>query len=479
MRDCNHGKLCAFSVKWLLLHIFFVKGKSRFMISFYAGTVLPVILSFLLGAAHFWRAGFYGLSCALLAWGLLLSVARAAWVRMLTGVFLLLLAARWTWVCGELVQLRLIMGEPWIRLACILLGVVAWTLFSAYLVQRPVMKEKYAKHTTTAKYSAWAFALVALLFFCLDRFAPHMLLMHRIAPGFGFMQGFLLSCWAAYVVRLLSHAQTKRQTRMRIWRIFSLVFFGQLALGLVGYSIFLLSGELHLPIPGIILAAPLFRGEGYFMLGLFAVSVFLVGSAWCSYLCYFGVWDATCAEHRRTKPVPKIPPKLATFLPWSAPLFFVLTVAAALFLRLWHVPMQAVLALGLLLGLLLFPALVFLTNKYGFSGYCVAVCPLGVLATRLRFLHPWRIRFTAECTYCQQCVKSCTYRALDAQALQNKKPYATCTLCGNCLAVCKHQGCYLDFAWCPCIGGTREWAHAVFSVLITVMHSVFLGVAMI
>ncbi len=449
------------------------------MISFYVGTVLPIIFSFLLGAAHFWRAGFYGLSCAVLAWGLLFSIARVAWVRMLTGIFLVLLAARWTWVTGELLQLRLMMGEPWIRLVCILLGVVAWTLFSAYLVQRAVTKEIYTKYTATAKCSAWAFGLVAVLFFFLDSFAPHMLLMHRIIPGFGFIQGFLLSCWAAYVVRLLSHAQTKRQTRMRIWRLFSIVFFAQLALGLAGYSVFLLSGELHLPIPGIILAAPLFRGEGYFMLGLFTVSVFLVGSAWCSYLCYFGVWDATYALHRRTKKVQKLPHKLAAFLPWSAPFFLALTVAVALLLRLWHIPIQVVLALGLLLGLLLLPTLAFLTKKYGISGYCVAVCPLGVLATRLRFLQPWRIGFTQNCIHCQQCIKSCTYRALDAQALQNKKTYATCTLCGNCLAVCKHQGCYLDFAWRTGTQGTREWAHAVFSVLITVMHSVFFGVAMI
>ena len=50
-------------------------------------------------------------------------------------------------------------------------------------------------------------------------------------------------------------------------------------------------GEMHLPVPALILAGPLYRGEGFFMLFLFLSTVLIVGPAWCSWLCYVGAWD--------------------------------------------------------------------------------------------------------------------------------------------------------------------------------------------
>ncbi len=442
----------------------------------YVGMLIPAALSLLLGAAHFWRAGLYGLSVSLVGFMLLVLSMRSAWLQRVLSITLLLLAARWVWVCGGLVQIRLAMGEPWMRLACILLGVALFSVFSAWLVQRRRTQDFYTKHTATAMQSSIAFLLVFAIFMLINTMAPHVLIMHRLLPNFGILQGFFLSLWAAYVVRKLMEPNTKIQTRMRIWRFFSMVFFGQLLLGLLGNTLFLMTGKLHLPIPGVILAAPIFRGEGYFMLILFTVSVLLAGGAWCSHLCYFGVWDASLALKKRTQNRRPLPIKLAKFMPYSAPFFLVLTLLVAGGLRYFAVPAQLAINFALLLGMLLFPAMAFVTYRYGITGYCLGICPLGVLATRTRALLPWRIRFTQNCTQCQKCIQMCTSMALDTTALQKKKPHATCTLCGNCIAVCKHQGCVMDFAWWSV---RPEQAQSAFCVLITSMHSVFLGVAMI
>ena len=71
---------------------------------------------------------------------------------------------------------------------------------------------------------------------------------------------------------------------------------GQLALGIFADPIFLMTGKLHLPIPAVILAGPLYRFEGLFMPILFISTLLLSGPAWCSQLCYFGAFDAWSAR---------------------------------------------------------------------------------------------------------------------------------------------------------------------------------------
>ncbi len=442
----------------------------------YVSILVPAMFSLLLGAAHFWRAGMYGLSISLVGFMLLAISVHSAWIRLVLKVVLMLLAARWIWICGALVQVRFYMGEPWIRLACILLGVALFTLFSAWLMQKCRAQHFYNRYTGTARESSVAFILVFAVFMLINAMTPHVLIIHRVLPNFGILQGLLLSLWAAHVVRKILNPKTKIQTRMRIWRLFSVVFFGQLLLGLLGNTLFLMTGKLHLPIPGIILAAPIFRGEGYFMLILFTISVILAGSAWCSHLCYFGVWDASLALKRRTEHRRPLPIQVAKLIPYSAPAFLVLTLLVAGGLRYFSMPAQLAIHFALLLGILLFPAMAFVTYRYGITGYCLGICPLGVLATRTRALLPWRIRFTQTCTQCHKCTRVCTSMALDATALQQKKPHPTCTLCANCIAVCKHQGCAVDFTWWTL---RQDTIQGTFCVLITSMHSIFLGVAMI
>lgn len=88
---------------------------------------LGLPLAWLLAGAHLWRAGEGGALLFCLLWGLL-CLRRAAWMRPVTVVLLLALAGRWFFTAGRLVQLRIIMEMPWLRLACILTAVAVMTL---------------------------------------------------------------------------------------------------------------------------------------------------------------------------------------------------------------------------------------------------------------------------------------------------------------------------------------------------------------
>lgn len=87
---------------------------------------VPVILSALLLAAHFLRAGqLPGLLLALLLPPLLLT--RKDWSRRLYQVYALLAALIWLGTLGEIISRRIALGQSWTASA-IILGVV--TLFT-------------------------------------------------------------------------------------------------------------------------------------------------------------------------------------------------------------------------------------------------------------------------------------------------------------------------------------------------------------
>ena len=104
--------------------------------------LLPVILSLLVLAAHFLRAGLLPLTLILVVLALLLALRRP-WVARLTQLVLLLGAFEWlrTAVYDILARQRLDM--PWGRLAVILGTVVIITLASAFIFQAPALRQRY------------------------------------------------------------------------------------------------------------------------------------------------------------------------------------------------------------------------------------------------------------------------------------------------------------------------------------------------
>lgn len=104
--------------------------------------LLPVILSFLLLAAHFYRAGYPALTVVCLALPCLLFL-RKAWVPGLFQVVLLLGALEWLRTLYGLAAMRIAFGEPWTRLAFILGAVAALTALSGLAFKNRKLRAHY------------------------------------------------------------------------------------------------------------------------------------------------------------------------------------------------------------------------------------------------------------------------------------------------------------------------------------------------
>lgn len=119
-----------------------------------------------------------------------------------------------------------------------------------------------------------------------------LLLLERIFPFGGWVQIGIAIAYGALLSYKMQDRKERPKWRVRAWLLFSVVFFGQLLMGIFVDSVFLMTGKLHLPVPAVILAGPLYRMDGLFMPILFLSTLLLSGPAWCSQLCYFGAFDA-------------------------------------------------------------------------------------------------------------------------------------------------------------------------------------------
>jgi len=308
-------------------------------------------------------------------------------------------------------------------------------------------------------------SLLAVVHF---RVHPPVLLLERFFPGWGWLQMLALALYAWVVAWLFLDVRRTSRVRFVVWLLFSAVFFFQLFLGLAGIKECLMTGELHLPVPAMILAGPLYRGEGLFMPLLFLATVLLVGPAWCSYLCYMGSWDRAAAGRKRA------PSELAPV--WRKVRFFFLFLAAAgaIALRWAGAPSVAATALGLVFGLAGVGVMAFVSRRSGVMFHCSVYCPIGIGADVVGRLSPFRLRFGEGCDGCGACTRACLYATLEAEHIRRRRPGFSCTLCGDCLAACPKKALTYRFP-----GLSPEAARTVFLVLAASLHALFLGVAKI
>ncbi len=96
-----------------------------------------------------------------------------------------------------------------------------------------------------------------------------MLLLERFITGGGWIQILLIAIYGALVAHKMQDPKQVLAWRKYTWFAFSVVFFSQLALGLGGFDKFLMTGKLHLPIPMMIVAGPIYRGHTSVMTILF------------------------------------------------------------------------------------------------------------------------------------------------------------------------------------------------------------------
>ncbi|MBN2227155.1 MAG: 4Fe-4S binding protein [candidate division Zixibacteria bacterium] len=429
--------------------------------------LLPVILAFLLLGAHFLRSGQSGLTVISGLFPLLLFIRRG-WIVPTMQIGLLVGAILWIDTALEIIAFRRASDQPWIRFVVISGAIIILTASSALLFRLKSIRERYrAEPSSPAIASAFILTFTLLSIVQLKVRLP-MLLMERFLPGFGWIEILLLSVYSAWITgKMLDPAQTARW-RKRIWTVFTIVFFSQLALGLLGLDRFLMTDTLHLPVPAMILAGPLFRGDGFFMPILFGATVLLVGPAWCSHLCYIGAWDNLASDRTRK------PRRLPAWTHTTRIIILTVIIVVAIALRLAGASITVATILGAAFGMIGVAIMLIWSRQIGVMTHCTAFCPIGLLANLLGKLSPFRLCINDRCTDCGICRLSCRYDALNMSDIKRRRPGLTCTLCGDCLHSCTDRALeYRFFRLYP------TTARAVFIVLVVSLHAVCLGLALI
>ncbi len=429
--------------------------------------LLPVILSCLIVAAHYSRGGNPHMTYAMLLFPLILLI-RKKWVTYVSTIFLVFIGFVWFETTYKFVQIRQSMGMPYLRLMAILgtVGVVA--IISSLVFKGKALRKRYENKKDTAVISTFSFMLTwILLNIASMKVSFPIILIDRFLPGFGGVEILALSVYAAFIAeKLYTNGFTK--LRGKIWLLFSIVFFSQFILGLSGFTKFLMTGKLHLPVPALIIGAPLYRGEGFFMIILFSITVLLAGPAWCSYFCYVGAWDNKLAEKTVPKPL-KTNPRIIQGI------VLALTVVTALTLHYLGVSSFIAIIVAVVFMTIGIGIMVFYSRKKGIMVHCTAYCPIGIMSTVFGKINPFRVKINNDnCTDCMKCTLSCKYNCLTKEDVAKRTPSLGCTLCGDCLDSCPHNA--LDFRF---YSNKKLSAKKAFIVVVSVIHAVFLGIARI
>lgn len=104
--------------------------------------LLPVVFSFMLLSAHFYRASMIPIAAICLALPFLLFMKKM-WVARLIQIYLIIGALEWFRTLYIIATMRMEHGEPWIRLSIIISVVGLFTGFSALIFQTKELKKHY------------------------------------------------------------------------------------------------------------------------------------------------------------------------------------------------------------------------------------------------------------------------------------------------------------------------------------------------
>lgn len=315
----------------------------------------------------------------------------------------------------------------------------------------------------------WPFIITFILLALIRSYVNMpMLLADRFIPGTGWIEIILVSTYAGWVFFQMKDPRKVEKWRKRTWLLFTGVFFLQLMLGLIADERFLMTGRLHLPVPAVILAGPVYRMQLSFMPILFLSTVLITGPAWCSHLCYFGSLDNWASSGRR---IPNKPIKNKMALKHT---FLFLFIIAALLFNLLGISNSWATIAGLSAGITGLFIIVFISRRKNKMIHCTVYCPVGTLVSYLHYVSPFRMYITDTCTNCMACSLKCKYDALNLVNIRERKPGMTCTYCGECLSACHHQSIRYRFLKLP-----PDTARNLFLILTISLHAAFLVLARI
>ncbi len=306
-----------------------------------------------------------------------------------------------------------------------------------------------------------------LLAFVQIKMQKPMILAERFISGGGWVEIFLISCYGAFVIDKMKDPLNVPKWRRITWTTFSIVFFTQLIIGLSLTDKFLMTGKLHLPIPMMILAGPIYRGQLSVMTILFLSTIVLTGPAWCSQLCYFGAFDNMASGGKTTKEILKHKGTIKSTI-------LILVIAAAILLRWLKVDILISTLIAVAFGVMGILIMIFLSIRKKKMVHCVMYCPIGSVVNIFKHINPFRMYIDQSCTLCMNCTKYCKYDALNPKDIKNAKPAITCTLCGDCLAGCHHSSIKYKF-----LGMKPESSRNLYLVLTISLHAACLALARI
>ena len=449
-----------------------VAGVSVWQTARRCGETALVLISCLMLAAHALRAGDTGLALCL-AGTAGFACCRAAWKQLAVAAVLACGVVEWLHAAWWLILLRRWLEQPWGRAAAILCAVAALAAVAAWCAFRKGRRLAGPDGFARALTQAAVFVILFAAFQVMRRHVPvPMLMLERLVPSVGGVQALLVAWYAGALAGALLDPARTRKARQWSWRLFCGVFFAQFALGAAGLTAFLLSGRLHAPIPAFIVYGPFYREAPSMMLAVAGVSVLLLGSAWCSQLCYFGPLDALAAQGRPVRPLPRFWRWMQS---WGRPL--VLAAGALLAFVLGRLGLSAAqaIALALAFGLLSLGIMVLASRRYGGMIHCSAFCPMGLVVSLLARLSPWRLVVDAgRCDQCGVCERVCAYRAITPASRALGQSTWRCSLCRDCVGVCHRRAIAIKGPW---MGPRTAWH--VFAGLAALLHGLFLGVAMV